>query len=214
MRLRFGIEVSCEDAVVGHVADVVVDPVARRLTHVVLMTEEEVVRLVPVQHFDDGGRKLALTCPIAQVSEFESIRRLAYLGFSEEPEHDDGHKIGIEEMVAVPYFEEAQFGDYVGEIDPNVTLTYDVIPEGGAELRGASDVISADGHSLGRAAGFDVDGGRLTHLVLEHGHLWWTRDVSVPIDDVEQIGNDRVTLTRTKDEVSALPSLRVGRSAR
>src|SRR5206468_10930190 len=111
-----------------------------------------------------------------------------------------------EEMMTVPYLDGAQMGDYIGEIEPNVMLTYDLIPKGEAELRETSGVVSADGHTCGHATGLDIEQGQLTNLVLERGHLWWKRSVNVPVESIEAIDNDLVTLKLAKAEVGAMAS--------
>jgi hypothetical protein len=47
--------------------------------------------------------------------------------------------------------------------------------------------------------------------VLERGHLWGRREVTIPIDAVETVETDKVTLRLSKDEVGALPSVHVHR---
>jgi hypothetical protein len=73
-------------------------------------------------------------------------------------------------------------------------------------------VTSADGHDLGQVAGFLVDGeGQITHFILERGHLWGRREVTIPIGAVAKVETDAVTLSLSKDKVGALPSVRVHR---
>jgi uncharacterized protein YrrD len=72
--------------------------------------------------------------------------------------------------------------------------------------------MSADGDYLGDVDGFLVDDGdHITHFVLERGHLWGRREVTVPINAVASVESDVVTLSLSKDEVGALPSHRVHR---
>jgi len=80
------------------------------------------------------------------------------------------------------------------------------------EVRRASDVTSSDGHHLGKVDGFLVgDDDAITHFVLERGHLWGRREVTIPINAVAQVYTDAVALSLTKDEVGELPSERVHR---
>ena len=51
----------------------------------------------------------------------------------------------------------------------------------------------------------------ITHVVLERGHLWGRKEVTFPIGAVARIGSDAVNLALSKDEVGALPAVRVGR---
>jgi hypothetical protein len=93
-------------------------------------------------------------------------------------------------------------------------MTYDRIPKGEVEIRRASDVTSADGDHLGHVDGFLVDGDdQITHVVLERGHLWGRREVSIPIGAVSRVHTDAVTVRLTKDEVAALPAIPVDRWA-
>ena len=52
---------------------------------------------------------------------------------------------------------------------------------------------------------------RISHVVLERGHLWGRREVSIPIGAVEKVETDEVVLRLSKDEVGKLPAHRVHR---
>ena len=56
-----------------------------------------------------------------------------------------------------------------------------------------------------------ADDQHISHVVLEHGHLWGRREVGIPISEVDRVENDEVILRLTRDEVGALPSVRVRR---
>ena len=91
-------------------------------------------------------------------------------------------------------------------------MSYDRVPRGEVEVRRASAVISADGHSLGEVDGFLVDADKhITHFVLEHGHLWGRKEVTIPIGPVARVERDAVYVALSKDEVGALPAVHVGR---
>src|SRR5437016_5338325 len=77
MRLELDAPVRCGGDVVGKLADVVIDPVTRRMTHVVVQTDDKDARLVPMELVvagRDGRRELALTCTEAELRELETIR--------------------------------------------------------------------------------------------------------------------------------------------
>jgi uncharacterized protein YrrD len=71
--------------------------------------------------------------------------------------------------------------------------------------------MAANGEYIGDVDGFLVDDDHITHFVLERGHLWGRREVTVPIGAVASVKSDVVTLSLSKDEVGALPSHRVHR---
>ena len=218
MRLDLGCPVRCTDDAFGELADVVIDPTTRRVTHLVVQPNRrsESARLVPVERARGGEEAegaIMLDGSVAEIGRLESVRETAYLRIGEFPVEDPDWEVGVEEMLAQPYY---QGLDAVGAepvpYDDHVMWAYDRIPKGEIEIRRASPVTSADGHHLGHVEGFVVDGEEhIGHLVLEHGHLWGKREVVIPIGAVASVKTDAVVLTLSKDEVGALESRRVHR---
>ena len=207
MRIVLDAPVRCGGDVVGDVADVLIDPVRRRLTHIAVQTPDKVVRLVPaslVARGPDDRRDLTLTCTKDELLALEPIGRFAYVQFSELPTPEPGSDIGVENMFAVPYYEPTAIGDYVGDFEAGVGVTYDEIPKGEAELRRSSTVWTAGGHTLGHVGGFILRDVEVTHIVLEYRHLWRTRHVAVPVAAVKTTETDSVTVELSSDEVRAL----------
>jgi hypothetical protein len=206
MRIVLGAPVRCGVDIVGDAADVLLDPARRRLTHVAVQTPDKVVRLVPAELVarSDARRDLTLTCTKDELLALEPIGHFAFVHFSEPPTPDPGSDIGVENMFAVPYYEPTALGDYVGDFEAGVGVTYDEIPKGEAELRRASPVCTADGHTIGHVDGFILRDVEVTHVVLEYRHLWRARHVAVPVDAVKTIETDSVTVDLSNDEVRAL----------
>jgi sporulation protein YlmC with PRC-barrel domain len=216
MRLEIGDRVRCTDGGYGELADIVIDPLEKRLTHLVVQPEqgEGESRLVPIQLVkgrDEDQREIELECTLDEAQGFESVREAAYLRLGENPVVDPDWDVGVQDVLAMPYY--AGLGDpYPGEIPTHVTMYYDRVPKGEVEVRRASAVISADGHSLGEVDGFVVDADEhITHFVLERGHLWGRKEVTIPIGAVASVESDAVHVALSKDEVGALPAVRVGR---
>ena len=117
------------------------------------------------------GAEIELECTLDE-AQVESVHEAAYLRLGESPAKVPDWDVGIEDVLAMPYYHGAQRGAYPGEFDSHVTTYYDRVPKGEVEVRRASAVISADGHSLGDVDGFVVDADKhITHFVLERGHL-------------------------------------------
>jgi uncharacterized protein YrrD len=214
MQLRLGTHVHCAGEQVGQVGDVVIDPVTRRLTHIVVETHENEARLVPaslVRGSEAEGHELNLSCTKAEFEELGSILEFSYVQLDEFPEPDGSSDVGVETVISMPLYGAEEFGDYPGEYGSSVGLAYHRIPKGEAEVRRSSAVISSDDHQIGAACGFVLSEDRVTHVVLERGHLWGTRDITIPIEAVASIETDELRLSIGKDEVSALPSVRVHR---
>lgn len=216
MRLEIGDRVRCTDGVYGELADIVIDPLEKRVTHLVAQPEQDEGqrRLVPIQLAkgrDDKQREIELECTLDEAQGFESVHEAAYLRLGESPAEDPDWDIGVEDVLAMPYYAGGGVEAYPVELDSYVTM-YDRVPKGEVEVRRASAVISADGHSLGEVDGFVVGADEhITHFVLERGHLWGRKEVTIPIGAVAMVESDTVHVALSKDEVGALPAVRVGR---
>jgi sporulation protein YlmC with PRC-barrel domain len=219
MRLELGNRVRCTEGVYGELADIVVDPLEKRVAYLVVQPEQGKgeARLVPIQLAkgrDDEQREIELECTLAEAQGFASVHEAAYLRLGESPAEDPDWDVGVEDVLAMPYYAglDDDVGTYWGEPDSHVTMYYDRVPKGEVEVRRASAVISADGHSLGEVDGFVVDADEhITHFVLERGHLWGRKEITIPIGAVATVESDAVHVVLSKDEVGALPAVRIGR---
>ena len=213
MRIELGATVRCADEVLGEVADVVIDPVQKRVTHLVVEPHDghREARLVPVEIAKSGGEhEIELACTVDEARKFPTVQEFAYLRLGQFAIEDPDWDVGVAQVLAMPYYEA---GFSPGNYMEDTGVVYDRIPKGEVEIRRASAVNSADGDHLGHVDGFVVDGEQITHLVLERGHLWGKRDIAIPIGAVADVETDVVTLNLTKDEVGELADLPVRRWA-
>jgi sporulation protein YlmC with PRC-barrel domain len=207
MHLGLDTQVATTDGLSGTLADVVIDPAKRRVTHVVVRAgdPDPAARLVPLGLVSDASGKVALTCTAQDFEQLESIQGYAYLPVDERPAPDSEWDVGVEDVVMMPSYQGADLGVYTAEIDPNVGVTYDRVPKGEVEIRRSSIVLSSDGHELGTVHAFDVESGAITDVVVERGHLWWKRSVQVPIASVATLETNAIGLGLTKAEFGKLP---------
>jgi len=216
-RLDLGSPVHCSDAQFGELADVVIDPTTRCVTHLVVQPHNraEDARIVPVgwATSEGSGTAIGLSATVAEVHRLDPLHETAYLRLGEFPVADPDWDVGVEDMLGLPYFQGIEAQPI--EADPHVMVGYDRIPKGDVEIRRTSAVTAADGTDLGHVDGFVVDGdGHISHVVLERGHLWGRREVTIPIGAVGRVENDVVVLRLTAGEVGALPSHPVRRWGR
>ena len=213
MRLELGALVSCTNEELGELADVVIDPVKKRVTHLVVQPRHEhgLARLVPVdlvEGGDKGQRAISLNCTVEEVRRFAPVQEFAYLRLGEFPVDDPDWDVGIQDVLAMPYYESSLGpGNYMSDTG----IIYDRVPKGEVEIRRSSAVTAPAPPPPGHIDGFLVEGEEITHIVLEQGHLWGRRDVTVPIGAVTKVETDAVTLGLSKDEVGALDGVSVRR---
>jgi sporulation protein YlmC with PRC-barrel domain len=222
MRLDLGGAVHCVDGVYGELADVVIDPIKLRVTHLVVQPQHrhDLARLVPVGKAHaraPSDAAILLDYTVAEISGLEPLQKSAYLRLGEIPVEDPEWEIGIEKMLALPYFGSFATGGLGAVIAPlgvdqEIAELYDRVPKNKVEVRRASAVFSCDDHRLGHVDGFVVDSQELiTHLVLEQGHLWGKREITIPINAVAKIKTDAVMLSLSKDQVGELKPVPVHR---
>jgi hypothetical protein len=188
------------------------------VTHLVVQPEQGVARLVPIQLAkgrDDERREIELECTLDEAQGFDPVHEAAYLRLGGSPAEDPDWDVGVENVLAMPYYaglDAGLDGSSPGELDSRVTVYYDRVPKGEVEVRRASAVISADGHPLGEVDGFVVDADEhITHFVLERGHLWGRKEITIPIGAVARVESDAVHVARSKDDVGSVPVVQVGR---
>jgi sporulation protein YlmC with PRC-barrel domain len=216
VRLELGKQVRSEDhEVVGELADVIIDPVQKRVTHLVVKPEQEPgeSRLVSIDLAkpEEGGTDISLRCTAEEVRAMPNIEGFAYLRLGEAPVADPDWDVGITTVLAQPYYESAGVVGYSAAFEQDFGVIYDRVPKGEVEIRRSSNVLTADGEYVGAVDGFLVDDDHITHFVLERGHLWGRREVTVPIGAVTKVESDTVTVGLSVDEIGALPSHRVHR---
>jgi sporulation protein YlmC with PRC-barrel domain len=93
-------------------------------------------------------------------------------------------------------------------VPPVFAIEHELTPAGDvAVARGTA--VEATGGEVGRVDDFVIDPvtERVTHLVLRTGHLWGTRDVTIPVEAIERIDELTVRLKLNKHAIGALPAV-------
>jgi len=202
-----GAQVSCRDGACGKLTRVVLDPVARVLTHVVVEPNRRsgLGRLVPVDLVDETTDGVRLRCTLGEFNALEEAEETRFLA-------DEGEQMGYGagDTLAWPYYGlnmSTGMGMDMGAIvAQDAQYVVDRVPGGEVELRRGEHVQATDG-SIGQIHGLviDAEGHGVTHVLLQEGHLWGRRQIAIPIGAVRDVTVDGVRLLLTKDEVRDLP---------
>jgi sporulation protein YlmC with PRC-barrel domain len=193
----------CSDGPCGAVSRVVVDPVARELTHLVVEPEHRagLGRLVPLDMVEAGAEDVRLKYTLAEFEKLPSAEETDFL-----PGGSGYDAYAAHEAYYWPYF------GLEGGADPRLALasaveTRDMLPPGEIGVRRGETVHASDGE-IGKVEGFVVDSGQghVTHVLLQEGHLWGHKEVAIPIGAVEKI-DEGITVNLTKHEIEALPAV-------
>ncbi len=200
-----GAVAACSDGPCGAVSRVVVDPVARELTHLVIEPEHRsgLGRLVPLDMVDADGDGVRLRCTQAEFDALPSAEETDFL-----PGGSGYDAYSAHEAYYWPYF------GLEGGADPRLALasaieTRDTLPAGEIGIRRGETVHASDGE-IGKVEGLVIDStkGHVSHVLLQEGHLWGRKQVAIPISAVETIDGG-ISVALTKHEIEALPAVGV-----
>jgi sporulation protein YlmC with PRC-barrel domain len=201
-----GAAVSCSDGPCGNLTKVVVDPVARAVTHVVVEPEHRsgLARLVALGVIEPGTDAKAIRLGIA-LDEFEALPHAEETEFLPGGSGESAYE--AHELYYWPYF------GLEGGVAPSVApyasglVTRDTIPAGEVEVRRGDRVHASDGE-IGKVEGLVVEpaSGRVTHVLLQEGHLWGRKQVAIPMTAVVKM-DDGVSVSLSRREIEALPAV-------
>jgi len=139
-----GSEVACSDGVCGELTRVVVDPVARAVTHIVVepANRQEIGRLVPVELVESADEEIRLRCATSEFEALEDADETRFL-----PGADGKWGYGQGQMLSMPYYGLGMGGIGMG-VDMGAgpqPVTYDRVPVGEVEVRRGEHVHATDG---------------------------------------------------------------------
>jgi len=199
-----GADASCTDGDCGEVIRVVVDPIAREVTHLVVEPKHRsgLGRLVPLDLVDVSAGAVCLRCSREAFESLDAAEEtqflpgtLAYPGY------------GPDQMLFWPYYG-------IGSGNVSEPVTFDTVPVGEVAIRRGEEVHATDG-DIGRVQGLVIDSSnrRVTHVLLQEGHLWGRKEVAIPIGAVAAV-DEGIRLTITKHEVEDLPPVDIDHTNR
>jgi len=219
-----GSEVACSDGTCGELRRVVVDPVARALTHLVVEPHHRTGagRLVPIELVASSAEKeIRLSCSRADFDGLDEAQETQFLpGASGEWGYGPG------QLLSLPYFGLGGMGMGMGGVgalgiggigiggmDPGPhPVVSERLPVGEVAVRRGDPVSASDGE-IGRVRGLVIDPSdhHVTHFLLDEGHLWGAKRVAIPIGAVTAVNEaDGVCVNLTKDQVRDLPPIELG----
>ena len=202
MDIPVNAEVACVDGVCGQSTYVIINPITRQVTHLVVKENRmpHTERLVPVDLVGDTTHNLIrLRCTTDELAKIEPFTETEYV---QERIPDVGYL--ADTYLVWPY--------HIPEINTAIPITHQRIPHGELAVRRGARVEATDG-SLGWVDEFLVDpvDTHITHLVLREGHLWGQKDVTIPVSQIDRIEEDTVYLKLDKHSVEALPAIPIRR---
>lgn len=222
-QFSIGADVSCSDGVCGELARVIVDPVARALTHLVVKPKHHrgLGRLVPVELVEPNGEQIRLRCTTAQFEQLEDAQETHFLPISSDQwGYGPGHALawpyygaglaggmGGMGMVGGMGMAGGMGGMLLGVEHAHQPVVSDRVPLGEVEIQRGDTVHASDGE-IGSVQGLVIgpQDRHVTHVLLQEGHLWGRKQVAIPIGAVTSV-TDGILVQLTKQQVHDLPAV-------
>jgi hypothetical protein len=208
MDIPVGADVQCTDGLCGRSTYVLVNPVQREITHLVVKEEESphAERMVPISAVKETTPDMILLrYSTEELGNLDPFIEDEYI--REDLPDPDSSPVGF-----------SSTGSFM--VWPYATPTHSVtvrvetkhIPLGELAIKRGEHVEATDGR-VGRVDEFLVDPccEHVTHLIMREGHLWGQKDISIPVDEIDRIEGGVVHLKLSKREVGALPAIQAHR---
>ena len=202
MNISLNAEVHCTDGVGGHSIALVLNPVTRVATHVVVKIKghEHDERLLPLDFITGGAAdRIGVRCSRDELGQLEPFMKAVRVQETGLDRASAQALMGSEGQSGLSF----QDFSFAGAGQTEV-IEEEAIPETELAVRHGIPVEATD-HTVGRVEEFDVNlqTGEIMFLVLKEGHLL-KKEVPVPVDQIDRIGEEAVHLKLTKDQVESL----------
>ena len=189
-----GATASCSDGLGGEVSRMIVDPATRSVTHLVIKPKHrrERSRLVPLNLVDTTTGEIRLRCTIAEFDKLDPAEERELVESAGSTGVGGMGVGGLSAPMGIP--------------SASRIVRQDVVPVGETEVGRGEHVHALDGE-IGQVEAFlvDPDDHRVTHVLLQEGHLWGRKEVAIPMSAVTGVENG-IRLNMTKKQIEDLPS--------
>jgi uncharacterized membrane protein len=189
-------KVECADGPCGKSVAVIVHPIKRQVTHLVV-GDKNTQWLVPMdQVADTKGDSIHLRCTQAELAGMEPFVETHYVR-AERPVYagGPGYPEYVPPMATIsePFY---------------VEVEEERVPVGELALHRGILVQASDG-PVGKVGELVVnsEGNEITHFVLQEGHLWGKKEVTLPLSAIDLVQGNTVYLKLDKQAIAQLPAI-------
>ncbi len=192
-------EVLCLDGPAGRSSHVIIDPTQKTITHFVVESEEVIGAenwMVPIEFIAKTTHdSIQLNCSLNELRQMEQFSEMHWL---EADRDEPGYP--ADAIYLAPFVTPLR--------TDVIPLEIEKIPSGEIAIRRGAFVEASDG-LVGTVGEFLVDpeSGRISHIVLQEGHLWGKQEIAIPLSAVDEALESTVYLKMAREDVEALPGI-------
>jgi sporulation protein YlmC with PRC-barrel domain len=203
-----GARVSCTDGFCGVLRRTIVDPAARTVTHLVVEPghhHHTGGRLVPIELAEEAAGEIRLRCTLDEFGRLSPAEEIDVAGGGYGGGYGEAEVVDVYGTVGSVGPGASAYGPAMDQ--PAPVVVSHAVPLGEAEVERHERVHATDGE-IGRVEGFVLDPAdhKVTHVLLQEGHLWGRRQIAIPVSAVASV-DDGIELNITKQQIEELPPL-------
>lgn len=200
-------KVICLDGECGKSSHIIIEKDTKKVTHIVVKVSDmlDVLRyLVPIEAVArSSAEAMELSCTKAELRMMRPFTEMRFFNAS------------TSKYEPIENFDEMamnQNNSYLMWADPlygnnliSMPMEAELIPEGEFAIHRGASIEATDGH-IGKVEEFLIDSNdkHLTHLVLQEGHFWHKRDLTLPISAISSMDEEHIYLNLDKEAVKSL----------
>lgn len=201
-------KVVCVDGECGKSTHVIIERNSQKVTHFVVKVAdllESHKYLVSIdQVVRTTAESIALSCTkeeLAAMPPFTEMRFLNPVTYKYEALEDFSEKAIANRTSYLMWSDPTMGADMSTDIF-SMPVEEEIIPAGEIAIHRGASVEATDGH-IGRIEEFLLDpkDRHITHLVLEEGHLWHKKELTLPMSAIARMDEDYIYLNLDKEAV-------------
>ena len=185
MEIPIRADVECADGPGGEVTHVIVHAATKKVTQIVVKEAKSphAERVVPFRFVAEAtAKEIRLRCSRQELTRMQPFIRI--------------------EVVETAWSQDGRMPTDVKKVKRLNIAEDELAMDTGTQVR------ATDGN-VGRMDEVMVDpaNGFITHLVMREGHVWAPKEATVPVSEVERLGDKAVYLRKDRAAVAALPAV-------
>ena len=203
-------KVVCLDGECGKSSHIIIEQNSQKVTHFVVKESnflESHKYLVPIETIvNTTSKAIQISCTkeeLAAMPPFTEMRFFNSTTSKYEPLKDFSEEAIYDSSSYLMWSDSAFDSDIL-----SMPIEEELIPAGEMAIHRGASVEATDGH-IGRVEEFLVDPNdkHITHMVLQEGHLWHKRELSLPISAIARMDEDCIYLKLDKAAVKSLQTM-------
>ena len=207
MDISIQADVVCVDGTCGTTTCVIIDPIRKDITHIVVREKGFIglEKLVPVDKIlESTSNQIRLACTLNEFVLMDDFSEYKFLP-GDDPYLDFDREHYYMQPYSIPDIEDEY--EYASHYEK-----YEHIPQGELGIHGGAVVSASDGR-IGQVDEFLIspEDHRISHLILRKGHLWGKKLITIPVSEIDRVESDRVILKSDRQTIEKLPTIPVRR---